>query len=140
MQAAERGAAANTLAAYRSDLTHFFAELEGRGKGPAFADSRDVAAYQRQLAQVGMAPSTRARRLSAVRQLFKFLAAEGIIGDDPAHRVAGPRRSRTLPKILSVAAVECLIESAARGGCAARARQRSGAGGHSGLRWAPTAH
>jgi integrase/recombinase XerD len=112
MQAAERGAAANTLAAYRSDLTHFFAYLEGRGKGPGLAEGRDVAAYQRHLAELGMAPSTRARRLSAVRQLFKFLAAEGLIGNDPAHRVAGPRRSRTLPKTLSVADVDRLIEAA----------------------------
>ena len=112
MQAAERGAAANTVAAYRSDLTHFLAYLEARGKGPGLADSRDIAAYQRQLAAAGMAPSTRARRLSAVRQLFKFLAAEGVIGDDPAHRLAGPRRGRTLPKTLSVAEVDRLIEVA----------------------------
>src|SRR5262245_24791904 len=109
MQAAERGAAVNTVAAYRSDLTHFLVYLEGRGKGPGSADGRDIAAYQRQLADAGMAPSTRARRLSAVRQLFKFLAAEGAIDDDPAHRSAGPRRSRTLPKTLSVAEVDRLI-------------------------------
>jgi integrase/recombinase XerD len=112
MQAAERGAAANTVAAYRSDLTHFLGHLERRGKGPAAADSRDIVAYQRHLAEAEMAPSTRARRLSAVRQLFKFLAAEGVIGDDPARRVAGPRKSRTLPKILSVADVDRLIAAA----------------------------
>ena len=101
MQAAERGAAANTVAAYRSDLTHFLAYLEARGKGPGLADSRDIAAYQRQLAVAGMAPSTRARRLSAVRQLFKFLAAEGIIAEDPAPPPRRPKRSEALPKTLS---------------------------------------
>jgi integrase/recombinase XerD len=124
MQAAERGAAANTVAAYRSDLTHFLAYLEGRGKDPGLADSRDIAAYQRQLADAGMAPSTRARRLSAVRQLFKFLAAEGVIGDDPAHRVAGPRRGRALPKILSVAEVDRLIEGAGARAQTSRGRDR----------------
>jgi integrase/recombinase XerD len=124
MQAAERGAAANTVAAYRSDLTHFLAYLEARGKGPGLADSRDIAAYQRQLAAVGMAPSTRARRLSAVRQLFKFLAAEGVIGDDPAHRLAGPRRGRTLPKTLSVAEVDRLIEVAGARAQSSRGRDR----------------
>jgi len=124
MQAAERGAAANTVAAYRSDLTHLLVYLEARGKDPRLADSRDIAAYQRHLAEAGMAPSTRARRLSAVRQLFKFLAAEGVIGDDPAHRVAGPRRSRTLPKTLSVADVDRLIEAAGARAETSRGRER----------------
>jgi integrase/recombinase XerD len=124
MQAAERGAAVNTVAAYRSDLTHFLVYLEDRGKGPGSADGRDIAAYQRHLADAGMAPSTRARRLSSVRQLFKFLAAEGAIGDDPAHRSAGPRRSRTLPKTLSVAEVDRLIEVAGHRAQTARGRDR----------------
>src|SRR5262245_27292661 len=113
MQAAERGAAANTLEAYRRDLRHFLAFLAARGQGPGSVESHDIGAFQRHLAEAGMAPSTRARRLAAVRQLFKFLAAEGAVAADPAGRVAGPRRSRTLPKILAVAEVDRLIATAA---------------------------
>jgi len=121
MQAAERGAAANTLEAYRRDLKHFLAYLGARGQGPGAVESSDISAYQRHLTQAGMAPSTRARRLAAVRQLFKFLTAEGVIADDPAARIAGPRRSRTLPKTLSVAEVDRLI-----GAAAARTRATEG--------------
>ena len=124
MQAAERGAAVNTIEAYRSDLRHFLGYLDGRGKGPGSVDSTDIGAYQRYLAQAGLAPSTRARRLAAVRQLCKFLAAEGAIADDPAGRVAGPRRSRTLPKTLSVADVDRLIAAAAARTRATQGRDR----------------
>ena len=124
MQAAERGAAANTIAAYRSDLEHFLRFLAGRDKALGAAESGDIGAYQRQLAQAGMAASTRARRLSAVRQLFKFLAADGLIGDDPAQRVAGPKQSRRLPKTLSVADVDRLIEAARKPTETARGRDR----------------
>ena len=113
MQAAERGAAANTIEAYRRDLKHFLAYLAGRDQSPGAVESSDISAYQRHLTQAGMAPSTRARRLAAVRQLFKFLTAEGVVADDPAGRIAGPRRSRTLPKTLSVAEVDRLIAAAA---------------------------
>ena len=112
MQAAERGAAANTVAAYRCDLQHFLSYLDSRGGSLTSAKSADIAAYQRNLSEAGMAASTRARRLSAVRQLFKFLAADGIIAEDPAHRVAGPKRSRRLPKTLSLGEVDRLIEAA----------------------------
>ena len=74
MQAAERGAAANTVAAYRCDLQHFLSYLDSRGGSLTSAKSADIAAYQRNLSEAGMAASTRARRLSAVRQLFKSLS------------------------------------------------------------------
>jgi integrase/recombinase XerD len=127
MQAAERGAAPNTVAAYRADLKHFLSYLAGQDKALSSTASADVAAYQRQLTQAGMAASTRARRLSAVRQLFKFLAAEGAIADDPAERLAGPKRGRPLPKTLSVSQVDRLIEAARRAseGCAGRERLRA---------------
>ena len=59
-----------------------------------------------------MAPASRARRLSAVRQLFKFLSAEGVIEDDPALGFAGPKKGQAIPKTLSVAEVDRLIEAA----------------------------
>jgi site-specific recombinase XerC len=85
MQAAERGAAANTVAAYRCDLQHFLSYLDSRGGSLTSAKSADIAAYQRNLSEAGMAASTRARRLSAVRQLFKFLA---VVRESPTrHRL-----------------------------------------------------
>src|SRR5262245_18244639 len=87
MQAAERGAAANTIEAYRADLIHFLSDLKDRGKGPGRVDRHDLGVYQRCLAQAGLAASTRARRLAAVRQLFKSLAAEGAFAEVPAARV-----------------------------------------------------
>jgi len=124
MQAAERGAAANTIAAYRADLVHFLRFLSGRGQALGGLDRGDIGAYQRQLAEAGMAASTRARRLSAVRQLLRFLAAEGLIADDPARRISGPKRTRPLPKTLSVLAVDRLIEAARKRTETAHGRDR----------------
>ena len=61
-----------------------------------------------------MAPASRARRLSAVRQLFKFLSAEGVIEEDPALGFAGPKKGQAIPKTLSIAEVDRLIEAAQR--------------------------
>ncbi len=72
----------------------------------------DVGAYLRSRSEAGLASSSRARRLSAVRQLFKFLAAEGVIVEDPALGLVGPKQQRSLPKTLSVAEVDRLIETA----------------------------
>jgi integrase/recombinase XerD len=112
MLAAERGAAENTMQAYRRDLGDFLAFLSGCGRALAETAPADVAAYLRRGAQSGLAPSTRARRLSAIRQLFRFLAAEGRLAESPAHGLAGPKSARSLPKTLSVAEVDRLIEQA----------------------------
>ena len=113
MLAAERGAAKNTLDAYRRDLADFATHLTGSGVELAESTARDIADYQRHCAEAGLATTSRARRLSAIRQLFRFLANDGLIADDPAHGIAGPRRERPLPKTLSVAEVD-------RFGCADR--------------------
>lgn len=114
MLAAERGAADNTLQAYRRDLEDFLAFLERRGKSLADAGKPEVGSYMRGLSETGLAPASRARRLSAIRQLCKFLVAEGVMADDPAVGVAGPKQGRPLPKTLSVAEVDRLIEAARR--------------------------
>ncbi len=112
MLAAERGATKNTLDAYRRDLDDFATHLVGSGVELADATARDIANYQRHCAEMGLATTSRARRLSAIRQLFRFLANEGVIADDPAHGIAGPRRERPLPKTLSVAEVDRLLTTA----------------------------
>jgi integrase/recombinase XerD len=112
MLAAERGAALNTLQAYRRDLEDFLAFLERRGKSIAGTGKAEIGAYMRGLSESGMAPASRARRLSAIRQLCKFLVAEGVMPDDPSRGIAGPRQGRPLPKTLSVVEVDRLIEAA----------------------------
>jgi integrase/recombinase XerD len=114
MLAAERGAATNTLEAYRRDLEDYAGFLTVRRVPLAAAATPDITAYLSNLADAGLAPASRARRLSALRQLYKFLAAEDIIEDDPAVRLSGPKKARALPKILSVAEVDRLIETARR--------------------------
>jgi integrase/recombinase XerD len=114
MQAAERGAADNTLQAYRRDLDDFLAFLDSRGKPLAATQPADIGAYLRAISEAGLAPASRARRLSAIRQLFKFLAAEGAVAEDPAVGFAGPKKGRSLPKTLSIAEVDRLIEGARR--------------------------
>ena len=112
MVAAERGGAANTLEAYRRDLTDLSAYLAGRRRTVATATTADLRAYLGELARRGLAASSVARRLSAIRQFHRFLYAEGHRGDDPSAILEGPKRGRSLPKILSVGEVDRLIATA----------------------------
>jgi integrase/recombinase XerD len=114
MLAAERGAASNTLEAYRRDLGDFIAFLKRRGTTLANAQPAAIGDYLRTCFEAGLSAASRARRLSAIRQLFRFLVAEGLIAEDPAADLTGPKRKRPLPKTLSVSEVDRLIESARR--------------------------
>jgi integrase/recombinase XerD len=127
MLSAERGAADNTLLAYGRDLDHFLAFLSSRRRALAAAVPADISAYLREAAESGLGAASRARRLSSIRQLFRFLAAEGVILDDPARALAGPKRARPLPRTLSTAEVDRLIEAARRriDGTAGRERVRA---------------
>jgi integrase/recombinase XerD len=118
MIAAERGAGANTIEAYTRDLADLAAHLRRKGRSIAAATTEDLRGYLSALAKRGMKSTSVARRLSAVRQLYKFLYAEGHRKDDPAAILLGPKRGRALPKILSVADVDRLL-AAAREGVAA---------------------
>jgi integrase/recombinase XerD len=114
MLSAERGAAANTIEAYRRDLDAFDAFLHTRGTGIEAATPADISAFLTASSEAGLKSTSRARQLSAVRQLYKFLLAEAVIGSDPTHGHSGPRRERALPKTLNVAEVDSLITCAAR--------------------------
>jgi integrase/recombinase XerD len=109
MMSAERGASQNTLAAYRRDLLDFAGCTKGNF---AKASRDDVKAYLQRLSKSGMAGSTQARKLSALRQFFSFAYSEGMRGDDPTDAVDAPRPERPLPKILSGEEVETLISTA----------------------------
>src|SRR6516162_5073526 len=111
MLAAERGAGKNTLAAYGRDLADFTAHLAGR-RSVAKATTDDIRAYLGDLAARGMQATTVARRLSAIRQLYRFLYTEGQRRDDPAAVLEGPKRGRTLPKTLTLAEVDRLLRVA----------------------------
>jgi integrase/recombinase XerD len=112
MLAAERGAAQNTLEAYRRDLDGFAFFLKQRGHTLENVAPSDIAAHLKQLSEAGLAPSSRARLLSALRQFFRFLANEGVIAEDPTPGIAGPKLGRALPLTLSMAEVEKLLETA----------------------------
>ncbi len=113
MMGAERGASANTLAAYRRDLVDFLGTLAARGLGAKKASRDDIKRYLAHISAEGVAASTQARRLSALRQFFGFLYSEGIRADDPTDAVDAPRRDRTLPKVLSRDDLEKLLAAAA---------------------------
>ncbi|MEP9351983.1 site-specific tyrosine recombinase XerD [Xanthobacter sp. KR7-65] len=112
MQAVERGAGPNTLDAYRRDLSDFSAYLGARPV--AEADTAAIRGWLADLTARGYKATTVARRLSAVRQFYRFLYAEGHRADDPAAVLEGPKRGRPLPKVLSVEEVTTLIEAAHR--------------------------
>ena len=115
MMSAERGAAANTVAAYRRDLLDFAGFAADRGVTAAAAGADDVRAYLGAMQRAALSPRTAARRLSALRQFFGFQLAEGTRTDDPTAIIEAPRAGRPLPKVLGEDEVDALL-AAARGG------------------------
>ena len=111
MLAAERGAAANTLAAYQADLDDAWHFL-GRGTALAAAGAQDIAGYMQSLGSSGMAARTQARRLSALKQFYLFLLREGVRADNPAAEISAPKLPKPLPKYLSESEVEALLGAA----------------------------
>lgn len=114
MLAAERGAAQNTIDAYVRDLTDYVSFLNARGRSVEQSDSKDIQLYLHALSDAGLAAASRARKLSSLRQYYKFLTAESVIAVDPATGLSGPKRARPLPKVLSVGEVDTLLQVAAK--------------------------
>lgn len=110
--AVERGAADNTLQAYTRDLDDYAAFLAARGATIPTADRADVEAFMALLAERGFARTSQARRLSAVRQLHRFLYDEGLTTADPTTTVSRPKAERPLPKVLSIDEVDRMLETA----------------------------
>ena len=117
MMSAERGAAANTLAAYARDLGDY---AEFLAFPPGEAGPEHVRAFMADLEARGMARSTAARKLSAVRQFHHFLLSEGISRKDPTQTLAGPKKASVLPKTLAMAEVDRLLEQAREAAKAAK--------------------
>ncbi|MCW5749726.1 MAG: tyrosine recombinase [Alphaproteobacteria bacterium] len=113
MLLAERGAAANTAAAYERDLLLANEWLMRRGENLAQAGANDLRAWLRAQTEAGMKETTLARRVSALRQFFAFLTAEGDRTEDPSAELDAPKRGRPLPKVLGRADIARLFERAA---------------------------
>ncbi|HVK91622.1 MAG TPA: site-specific tyrosine recombinase XerD [Mycoplana sp.] len=109
MMSAERGAAANTLSSYERDLEDARSFLLQRRVQMTEASPDDLRAYLGNMARQGLKASSQARRLSALRQFYKFLYAEGLRGDDPTGILDAPKKERSLPKTLSVDDVTRLL-------------------------------
>lgn len=112
MMSAERGAAVNTLSAYRADLVDYVQFVEAAGSNSEKANRSLVTAYLARLEADGLGASSSARHLSAIRQFHKFLCVEGVRGDDPTAIVTSPKLQRGLPKILSIGEVDLLLATA----------------------------
>ena len=129
MLAAERGAAKNTLDAYRRDLEDYLSYLTQAGQDPATAGAATVRGFLASLTERGLKASSAARRLSAVRQFHKFLYVEGYAVADPTAALAAPKKGRILPKVLSVDEVDRLLaasrEAADRAEASAAGRLRA---------------
>src|SRR5881227_2898593 len=112
MLAAEQGAGNNTLDAYRRDLTDFSEFLRQAGQNFTGAGTQSLRDYLADLDTRGFKSSSVARRLSAMRHLFRFLLNERIRSEDPAAILSGPKRGRGLPKVLSIADVDRMLSRA----------------------------
>ncbi|PHO02345.1 tyrosine recombinase [Rhodobacteraceae bacterium 4F10] len=115
-QAAEHGAAQNTQEAYARDLRDFAERTQMQGKSFSSLSRSDIEAYLIHCEEQGLAKSTRARRLSAVKQLFRFAFEEGWREDNPAIQIKGPGRDQRLPKTLDMLEVDHLLQAARQHG------------------------
>ncbi|SHE91747.1 integrase/recombinase XerD [Ruegeria intermedia] len=115
-QAAELGAATNTLLAYGRDLKDFAGWLSRHGAGFAQVDQARIESYLIDCDAQGLSRATRARRLSAIKQLYRFAFEEGWRDTNPAIQIKGPGRQKRLPKTLDVVEVDRLLQAARQTG------------------------
>ena len=109
MMAAEKGASANTVAAYGRDLRQF---SEFVGKKDCDVDTGDIEKFVRELGVASFCPKTIARKLSAIREFYRFLYIEKLIDDDPALDILSPKQEKPLPKFLTEEEINSLIATA----------------------------
>ncbi|MBP5343555.1 MAG: site-specific tyrosine recombinase XerD [Alphaproteobacteria bacterium] len=112
MMQAERGASSNTIAAYQHDLEHFFTFLQAQNQTPQSAQPDILRRYVQSIADAGYAVKTQSRRLSAIREFYRFLFSEGIIKQNPTDYLELPKVRKFLPKYLSEEDVNTLIAEA----------------------------
>ena len=106
----ERGASPNTVAAYRRDLRHLVDYLEGQGvAAPGAASAAVLREFVFRLKDLGLAPTSIRRHISAVRTYYRFLVAEGLVLRDPTDRLTSPKKWRTVPSVLTTSEMERLL-------------------------------
>lgn len=125
-QQAERNASPRTIESYARDLVDCHSHVQSSGATIETASRRDLEGYLSALEAAGLSPATRARRLSALKGLYRFAFEEALRSDDPAALIAGPKTGRRLPKTLSEADVEAMLEAAAQTGRTPAERLRNG--------------
>jgi len=125
MMHAERGASRHTIDSYARDLNDYAGFLADRSASADQAGADDIRAYLAALEAQGMARSTAARRLSALRQFYLFLHADGVRTDNPATAIDSPRRGRPLPKSLGEDEVSALLERAREEAASAKGAARA---------------
>jgi integrase/recombinase XerD len=109
-QSLERGASPNTVAAYRRDLRHLVDYLEGQGlDAPRGATAAILREFVFRLKDLGLAPTSIRRHISAVRTYYRFLLGEGLVVRDPTDRLTSPKKWRTVPSVLTVSEMERLV-------------------------------
>lgn len=113
MMVATKGASANTCESYGRDLVHFF-DVSG-ARTPGELTPEGVTTYLARLEEKGYAPSSRARKMSSLRQFCRFLVMEGVLGQDPTRLLEAPRRARPLPKIVYEGEMQELLRAAHMG-------------------------
>ncbi len=113
MMSAERGAAHNTILAYRRDLEDLANFVKTRQTTLKAAKTGDLESWLANLSMRGLGARTAARKLSALRRLYRFAHTEKILDANPALALSAPKLPRSLPKVLSTDQVEALLETAA---------------------------
>lgn len=108
---AERDASDNTLLAYSRDLSDFETYLADQNVSLGDAARTDIEGYLIDLDTRGLARASRARKLSAIRQYFRFAYGEGIRSDDPAVLITGPKKQKRLPGTLSEAEIDAILSA-----------------------------
>jgi integrase/recombinase XerD len=124
MLAAERNASARTLEAYRRDIEGVCEALGRTPQGLLQLSENDVAVFFKGLSERGLSSATVARKRSALRQFFRFAIAENLMTADPSRKISAPRRGVSLPKVLSRAEVDALIDAASEKDAAQGVRLR----------------
>ncbi len=112
MMSSEKGVAALTIEAYRRDMTYFACFLTVRRKKPEKATAEDVTAYLQNLAKNKLSAKTQSRRISCLREFFRFLLTEGRRADNPCGFIDSPKTGKPLPKYLTEEEVARLIDTA----------------------------
>ncbi|MDG2404037.1 MAG: site-specific tyrosine recombinase XerD [Paracoccaceae bacterium] len=122
---AEEGLARNSQLAYQRDLTDFNAFTKRIKVDFSLIEQSDIEVYLIECTAAGLAKTTRARRLSAIKQMFRFAYLEGWRGDNPALQIVGPGRNKRLPKVLNTRDVDRLLDAALQYGKTPADRQRN---------------